>query len=476
VRRVATVAEVRAADRAASALIGEAALIARASAGLAATVGRQLTRVYGARVTVLAGSGHNGADALRAGALLAGRGAVVRVVRCSDREPDAHGADALAAVLRAGGRLVADPPTRADVVLDGMVGVGGRAGLRERAAALAAHPSRAHALVVAVDLPSGVDADTGAAGDAAVRADLTVTFDAVKPGLLLRAGRELAGSVQVVEVGLGLAGAPGPLAVLEPADVAALLPDPAPGSDKYSRGVVGVVAGSDGYPGAGELSTGGAVRTGAGYVRYLAGAVEGVQARFPSVVAGEGRCDAYVVGSGLGTDDAAQARVRELLATDVPLVLDADGLAVGADAVRGRAAPTLITPHAGEFRRLTGVDPSGDPLAAALAAARDLGVTVLLKGGQTVVAAPDGTARIVDGCPWLSTAGTGDVLGGICAALLALLAKRGHAPATVALDAGAAGASLHVRAAWLAADGAALAADALLPALPEAARSLRWRA
>jgi len=103
-------------------------------------------------------------------------------------------------------------------------------------------------------------------------------------------------------------------------------------------------------------------------------------------------------------------------------------------------------------------------------------VTVLLKGGQTVVAAPDGTAQIVDGCPWLSTAGTGDVLGGICAALLALLAKRGHDPATVALDAGAAGASLHVRAAWLAADGAALAADALLPALPEAARSLRWRA
>ena len=487
--RVASVAEVREADARASASVGEAVLIARAAAAVARTAGALLGRVggrvdgrvYGARVTVLAGSGHNGVDAIRAGVLLARRGAQVTVVRSSDRPTDTLGEQAYADLRAAGGRTASGLPatgltTSVDLVLDGMVGVGARGGLRGRAAELAG--AIAGLPTLAVDLPSGVDADTGAVGaGGAVRADVTVTFGARKPGLLLGAGTTHAGTVEVADVGLGLAGAPGALGALTDADVDALLPVPPDGADKYSRGVVGLLTGSPRYPGAGVLSTGGAVRGGAGYVRYLGGAPDAVRERFPTAVVGGGRCDAHVAGSGAGTDEAARDRVRELLAGDAPLVLDADGLAVGADALRGRRAPTLITPHAGEFRRLTGVDPAGDPLGSALAAARDLGVTVLLKGGVTVIAAPDGTARInLTGCPWLSTAGTGDVLSGACGAILAALVKRGHDPATVARDAGAAAAHLHGRAGWLASEGAPIAADSLLDVWSDAVRSVRSQA
>ncbi len=472
-RRVASLAEVLAADAAATAAVGEATLLARAAAAVATAVLRAGVRAYGLRVTVLAGSGHNGVDAVLAGAALARRGAAVTLVRSSDRELDAHGLAALRGLLAAGGRSAGEPPAGADVVLDGMVGVGGSGGLRGRAVTLAA-AVRAP-LVVAVDLPSGVDTDTGAVGPGgAVRADLTVTFDALKPGLVLGAGPEHAGAVQLADVGLGLTGRPGPLGVLSDGDVVALLPLPGPQADKYTRGVVGLLTGSAHYPGAAVLGVGGAVRAGAGYVRYLGTAGDAVRAAFPSVVVGEGRCDCYVVGSGLGTGPAEQERVRALLATDVPLVLDADGLAVGADAVRGRRAPTLLTPHAGEFERLTGVDPRGDPLGSARRAADDLGVTLLLKGLRTVVAAPGGEARInATGCPWLSTAGTGDVLGGAAGALLAALTKAGHDRSTLARDAGAAAAHLHGLAGWLASDGAPIAADALLDAWPAAVRSLR---
>ena len=475
-RRVASVAEVRAADAAASAAVGEAALIARASTGLAAVIARSLDWLAGTTVVVLAGSGHNGADGLWAASRLAARGAAVTVVRSSDREPDEHGRAALAAVLAAGGRLAAGLPAHADVVIDAMVGLGVSGGLHGRAAELAAGlPDLGARLVVAVDVPSGVDADTGSVGSGgAVRADLTVTFDVEKPGLLIGAGAEHSGSIVVVVAGLGLHGTCGPLATIEDFDVSALLPLPAAPSDKYTRGVVGILTGSSRYPGAAVLSVGGAVRNGAGYVRYLGGATEVVRDHWPSVVAGDGRCDAYVVGSGLGTDDDTQERVRALLAIDVPIVLDADGLAVGADAIRGRAAPTLLTPHAGEFQRLTGVDPADDPLGSALRAADDLHVTILLKGRRTLVAAPGGVACIVrTGCPWLSTAGTGDVLGGAAGALMAALAKRGHDPVTLALDAGSAASHLHGLAGWLAGDGAPISAEQLLDVWSDAIRSVR---
>lgn len=430
-RFVATVEQTRAADRAAAEQVGEWTLICRAAAAVANTAVQLLRagrgQVYGARVVVLAGSGHNAADALLAGQALRRRGAQVRVLRSSDRAGDELWCRAAAGLPQADPARPRAVLDAADLVIDGMVGIGAAGALRGRAADLAG--ALAGAPVLAVDIPSGVDADTGAVTGPAVRAGVTVTFDRAKPGHLVGAGAGHAGQLVVAPVGLAFP-AELPLGVCDADDVAALLPAPAADADKYSRGVVGVAAGSDRYPGAGVLCAGGAVRAGAGYVRYLGGAPEAVRAAWPTVVAGEGRVDAYVCGSGMagGPQGPEQQRelVRRVLDSDLPAVLDAGALDVGAGALRGRRAPTLITPHAGEFARLTGRDPAGDPLGAALAAARDLGVHVLLKGQRTVVAAPDGRARVnLTATTWLSTAGTGDVLAGAAGALLAAAAKRG---------------------------------------------------
>lgn len=427
-RYVATVAETRAADESAAARVGEATLVARASFGVAVECARLLGAVYGARVCVLAGSGHNAADALDAGQQLRRWGATVVVVRSSERAGD----ELWAAAARGLPVVPAVPPC--DLVIDGMTGVGFSGELHGRAATLTGE--LANALVVAVDVPSGVDADTGAAPGAAVRAAVTVTFDRLKVGHAVGGGAELAGAVVVVPVGLDFP-ASLPTAVLDADDVAPLVATPGARSDKYARGVVGVVAGSERYPGAAVLCTGGAVRAGAGYVRYEGHAVEAVRAAWPTVVVGEGRVDAYVCGSGAPSDD----EVRRVVASDVAAVLDAGALSLGADALRGRTAPTLITPHAGEFERLTGVDPANDPLGAARRAAADLGVHVLLKGRHTVVAAPDGRALVnPTGSTWLSTAGTGDVLAGAAGALLAAAVKRGDADVLLV---GAAAAFLH---------------------------------
>jgi hydroxyethylthiazole kinase-like uncharacterized protein yjeF len=458
-RYVASVGETRAADESASALLGEAALIARASHAVAVECLRLLERVYGAQVVVLAGSGHNAVDALRAGQELALRGASVRVVRSSSRE-----GDALWQAAAAGLRVVGAVPPETDLVLDGMAGLGSRGGLHGRAAALADELSNLDCLVVAVDLPSGVDAGTGAVDGPAVRADLTVTFDRRKPGHVVGAGAAWCGEVVVASVGLDFAPSSS-WALLDADDVRALVPTPPGDADKYSRGVVGVVAGSEQYPGAGVLCTGGAVRAGAGYVRYEGSATGAVRATWPTAVAGSGRVDAYVCGSGAPGDDAA----RRVVESDVAAVLDAGALALGADAIRGRSAPTLITPHAGEFARLTGVDPAGDPLGCALRAAADLGVHVLLKGERTVVAAPDGRALInPTGTTWLSTAGTGDVLAGAAGALLAAAVKRGE-PDVLLVGAGAA--FLHGLAGRLA--RVPLAANDLLDAWSAAVAAVR---
>lgn len=424
-RYVASVEATKAADESASGRVGEAALVERASHAVAVECLRLLGSIYGARVCVLAGSGHNAADALRAGQELARRGASVVVVRSSDRDGDKLWQDAAAGL-----RVVDGVPADTDLVIDGMVGLGASGGLHGRPASLAADLP---GLVVAVDLPSGVDAATGAVPGPVVRADVTVTFDRRKPGHVVGAGAELCGQVVVAAVGLDFA-ATSPWAVLDADDVAALVPTPPASADKYSRGVVGVVAGSEQYPGAGVLCTGGAVRAGAGYVRYEGTATDLVRAAWPTVVAGEGRVDAYVCGSGAPGDDAA----RTVVESDVAAVLDAGALALGADAIRGRTAPTLITPHAGEFETLTGVDPTSDPLGSALRAAADLGVHVLLKGERTIVAAPDGRALVnPTGTTWLSTAGTGDVLAGAAGALLAAAVKRGD-PDVLLVGAGAA--------------------------------------
>ena len=460
------VATVRAAEQPLLEAQPEGTLMARAAAGLARVCAQLLGGAYGARVLVLVGAGNNGGDVLHAGALLARRGARVDALLLADRVHEAG----LAALRRAGGRVVGEGGDIGDIdrgdfdlVLDGILGIGGRGGLRGRAAEVTSSLPDG-ALVVAADVPSGVDASTGEVAGPAVRADVTVTFGAVKTGLLVDPGAAHAGVVELVDIGLDLPAAT--VEVLQTEDVAALLPRADRESDKYRRGVVGVAAGSAQYTGAAVLCVGGALRGGAGMVRYL-GAEEPtalVRARWPEAVVGEGRVQAWTVGSGAG-DDAA-GRLDRALADDVPTVVDADALQA-VSGRRGRSAPLLLTPHAGELARLVGADRDeveARRLHHATAAAKELGAVVLLKGSTTVVAGPDGRVRVnPTGTPALATAGSGDVLAGLCGALLA----GGLDP----FDAGSVGAWLHGLAGRLAAAGGApLAAGDILAALPNAFR------
>ena len=454
------VADVRAAEAAAIAELASGALMDRAAAGLAAVCSRLLGRTYGAHVVLLVGSGDNGGDALLAGARLARRGARVDAVLLGSRTHERG----LAALREAGGRLVDAVAPGADLVVDGIVGIGGRGGLRKEAAGVVARLPQ-QATVVAVDVPSGVDADTGAVAGAAVQADVTVTFGTLKPGLLLDPGASYAGVLELVDV--GVAGLPAPAAVeaLQAADAAALLPRADRTSDKYSRGVVGVAAGSDRYPGAAVLCVGGAVRGGAGMVRYSGDDTPAdlVRRRWPEVVVGEGRVQAWAVGSGGG--DEVAAPLDRALADDVPVVVDAAALDVLDPARATTGPPLLLTPHAGELARMLGLDRAeveAERLRVVGEAAHRYGAVVLLKGSTTVVAAPDGRVRVnPTGTAELATAGSGDVLAGLAGALLA----GGLDP----YDAGSVAAYLHGLAGRLAArDGATISAGDLLATLPEA--------
>ncbi|MFF1306458.1 NAD(P)H-hydrate dehydratase [Streptomyces sp. NPDC058307] len=473
-RTAYNVETVRAAERELMARLPEGTLMQRAAAGLAAACADLLGRVYGRRVVLLVGSGDNGGDALYAGARLARRGAGVAAVLLAPER--AHSAG-LAALRRAGGRAAGvDGAERlieqADLLLDGIVGIGGKGGLRPDAARLAEVAERSRAVVVAVDLPSGVDADTGEVRGAAVRADLTVTFGTHKPGLLIDPAREYAGSVRLVDIGLALP-EEAEVEALQHADVRRLLPVPAGESDKYRRGVVGIAAGSARYPGAAVLAVYGALRGGAGAVRYVGPAGDAVLARFPETLVSDrgpkqaGRVQAWVVGPGAGDDASA---VAEVLASDVPVLVDADGLRLaGRDAVRARTAPTLMTPHAGEAAALLGVareEVEGARLASARELAGRYGATVLLKGSTTLVADAVGGAVRVNptGTAWLATAGSGDVLSGLAGSLLA--------SGLSALDAGSVGAYLHGLAGRFAADGAPVGAHDVAEAVPAAWRDV----
>jgi hydroxyethylthiazole kinase-like uncharacterized protein yjeF len=483
------VATVRAAEQELMSVLPDGALMQRAAAGLAAAAMRRLPKVYGSRVSVLVGGGDNGGDALFAAARLAGRGAAVTALTVSARlhEAGAAAARRSGVVIReSGGPGDEALLTASDLVLDGMVGIGGSGGLRPAAARLAQWAPASRTL--AVDVPSGVDADTGAVPGPAIRAACTITFGTLKRGLLILPGAAYAGAVELVGIGLSLP--PADLEKLTAADVGRLLPDPGAESSKYTRGVLGITAGSDAYPGAAVLCTGGARRGGAGYLRFagVAHPVELVRQRFPDVVATEtapgdgaavlatGRVQAWVVGPGLGTGDAAAAVVEAVLGADVPVLVDADGLTIVAknpEWLRARAArgqATLLTPHEGEFARLVGGDPgdvtaalAADRLAAVRAAAAQLASTVLLKGSTTLVVDPGGAARVNgSGTGWLASAGSGDVLSGLAGALLA----SGLSPR----DAGSAGAWLHGIAAQIATstNGPPLVALDLLDALPRA--------
>ncbi|MGY3680367.1 hydroxyethylthiazole kinase-like uncharacterized protein yjeF [Streptomyces sp. TE33382] len=360
-RRAYSVETVRAAEAALISRLPEGALMQRAAAGLAVACGdllRRNGRVYGSRVLLLVGSGDNGGDTLYAGARLARRGAGVRALLTS---PDKVHAAGLAALEAAGGQVLDSPDGlgAVDLIVDGITGIGGRGGLRPEAAALLRALAGSRAPVLAVDLPSGVEADSGEIHGTAVRADATVTFGTYKPGLLIDPAAERAGALRLVDIGLGPElPEPPDLEALQYADVAALLPVPGGESDKYRRGVVGVVAGSERYPGAAVLAVAGALRGGAGAVRYVGPGADAVIARYPEALvhAGPpsraGRVQAWVVGPGLGDGTAAGAAVADVLASDVPVLVDADGLRLmDADAVRTRGAATVLTPHAGEGRR-----------------------------------------------------------------------------------------------------------------------------
>jgi hydroxyethylthiazole kinase-like uncharacterized protein yjeF len=334
-------------------------------------------------------------------------------------------------------------PGAADLVIDGVVGISGSGPLRPHAAAVFADVS---APVVAVDIPSGIDVQTGAADGPHVRAALTVTFGGLKPVHALGD----CGRVQLVDIGLDLASTD--VLGFEAADVKARWPVPGPKDDKYTQGVTGVLAGSSTYPGAAVLCTGAAVAATSGMVRYAGSAGPQVLSEWPEVIAtpdaqSAGRVQAWAVGPGIGTDDTGAGALRFALDTDLPVIVDADALTILSsqpDLVTGRAAPTVLTPHAGEFKRLAGSGPGDDRVAATRALADRLGATVLLKGNVTVIAEPGGPVYLNPaGQSWAATAGSGDVLSGMIGALLAAGLPAGEAAAAAAF--------VHARAANLAA-------------------------
>lgn len=454
-RRAHTVEQVRLAERELMARVPEGALMQRAATGLATAVADLLGRVYGARVLLLIGSGDNGGDTLYAGARLAARGAGVQVVLLSDRSHEAG----LAELRRQGVRVVeAAEARRPDVLLDGIVGIGGHPGLRPDASAvLARFPG---VPVVAVDVPSGVDVDTGRLEGDHVRADLTVTFGTHKLCHFVDPAAAACGTVHLVDIGLDL---PDPaVEVLGPEDVVARLRVPHAFDHKYTRGVLGVRTGSLGYPGAAVLGVAAAAAGLCGMVRYSGGAADAVRAAHPEVVVGEDRVQAWLVGSGSG-DDAGPALDRAL-EDDVPVVVDADALRF---LVPGRSHPALVlTPHAGELAALLEVEREqveAEQLRFAREAAERYHAVVLLKGLHTLVVHPDGRARVnTSGTSWLGVAGSGDVLGGLVGALVA----SGLDP----FDAASVGAWLHGAAAAYA--GGPLTASRLAAAIPGVVRIL----
>lgn len=499
---VQSVAAVRAAEEAAFRVVPEGALMQRAAQALAVSCARVLTEVrggvVGSRVLLLVGSGNNGGDALWAGARLAARGSRVDAVCLADRVHE----EGLAALLRAGGRQwrwdAADAAQQAivgaaDLTIDGILGIGGAGGLRPEAADLAAAVAASAAVVVAVDIPSGVDADSGEVPGSAFEADITVTFGAVKPGLLLDPGLLYSGSVQIVDIGLEFDGEP-PAVVLEGADAALWVAEPQADAYKYRRGVVGVAAGSRAYPGAALLTTSAARHASVGMVRYLDrgdGNAAVVVGQYPDTVvdgappADQRRATAWACGPGFPGDAEDVPAVDAVLQAEVPVVLDAGALAVVSDsphlqerlAARHRGGlVTVLTPHQGEFERLRPglLASASGRLAAARAAAAHLSSVVVLKGPGTVIAGPGGEAFLdTEGTADLGTAGSGDVLTGIIAAVLAGAWADGHRDLPSLTEAVAAGVWLHGRAGRIAALAGPVTATDVAAAVPAAVRAAR---
>jgi hydroxyethylthiazole kinase-like uncharacterized protein yjeF len=425
----------------------DGALMARAAYGLADAIIAELIAltggVAGRRVCAVVGSGDNGGDALWAATFLRRRGAAADAILLKPERTHQKG---LAAFRKAGGRIVNGVAESTDLVIDGVVGISGSGPLRPDAAKVFEAVDAKAIPVVAVDIPSGIDVATGAITGPAVHAALTVTFGGLKPVHALAD----CGRVRLVDIGLGLPQTD--VVGFDAADVAARWPVPGPHDDKYTQGVTGVMAGSSTYPGAAVLCTGAAVAATSGMVRYTGSAHSEVLAHWPEVIASPtpaaaGRVQAWVVGPGLGTDDIGAAALWFALGTDLPVLVDADALTILAahpDLLGSRRAPTVLTPHAGEFARLAGAPPGDDRVGATRKLADALGATVLLKGNVTVIADPGGPVYLNPaGQSWAATAGSGDVLSGMIGALLAA-----ELPAA---EAAAAAAFVHAHAAALSA-------------------------
>ncbi|EFV13332.1 bifunctional ADP-dependent NAD(P)H-hydrate dehydratase/NAD(P)H-hydrate epimerase [Segniliparus rugosus] len=480
----------------------------RAAYGLAQVVLGELRDhfggVVGRKVWLVVGTGDNGGDALWAGAFLKRRGVDVQVLLLS---PERAHAEGLAAFRRAGGKFVDDVPKAGlpwerdrerGIVVDGVVGLSGRGPLRDKAAEIFSRPVPVQHRIVAVDLPSGVDPDTGAVDGPAVTADVTVAMGVFKQVHALNPER--CGRLELVDIGygetdlghLGVLYEPGGFEALSEEQIANFLPVPGPDDDKYTQGVVGVVAGSPTYPGAGALCAAGALAMTSGMVRVVGPAAKTLVAVHPELVVSEdfestGRVNAWVIGP--GADESVKELLLQVLATDLPVVADASALRLVPDAIKGRAAPTLITPHDREFEAFAGRPVGADRVAAALELAVECHVTVLLKGHVTIIAEPSRRVlvNIAQGS-WAATAGSGDVLSGMIGALLATgapgpcsvrSAGSGHvvirAPATSDYAAPLA-AAIHSRAADLAAGGergAPITASRLAAHIPEAIRAVR---
>jgi hydroxyethylthiazole kinase-like uncharacterized protein yjeF len=476
--------DVYAAEEALMATLDEGELMARAVEGLAAVAAARLEERDGRTVAALVGPGNNGADALYAVARLADSGYNAVAVHHEKVHPGAREAAEAAGVL-----LTQDPSVlrEADVVLDGVLGIGARPGLPEFARPwVDAVAGSAH--VVAVDLPSGQDPAGAVLDPDGVFADETVTFSLAKPVHLLPATETACGVLTVVDIGIETDAAP-VVRRLDHDDVAAYWPVPGASDDKYSRGVVGIVAGGESYTGAALLSVTAAVEAGAGMVRYVGTPTPTglVRSRVPEAVHGVGQVQAWVVGPGLdasATGEDAQAHLgaaREALQGREPVLVDAGGLDLLDTAIleARRDHATLLTPHAGEAARLLGRlgghevtrgDVEAAPLDHARRLARTTGATVLLKGSTTLVVPPGEDAAVwsqADAPPWLATAGAGDVLAGLVGTLLAA-----GLPADLA---GALGALVHGVAADRANPGGPVRALAVATAVPRTVAALRER-
>lgn len=421
-------------------------LIGRAGAAVASAALRLLGGAYGRTVAVIAGPGNNGADGRVAADRLRERGVAVRIFEAAACPPELHGYD---------------------LVIDAAFGTGFRGTWQP--------PSVGRAKVLAVDVPTGLDASTGAVSVGTLVADATVTFAAAKPGHVLGDGPDVVGALDVADIGLDV-GDP-EIEIVEGRDIEAWVPRRSRTAHKW-RDAVRIVAGSPAMTGAAYLAAAAAQRTGAGMVALsspgieAAGPVESIDRRIPAfdwaddVLADLHRFHALVIGPGLGREEhTVPSVVRTVTESVVPVVVDGDGLFAlswndeGTPAfLVDRDVPTVLTPHDGEFGLLTGSRPGPDRIAAAERLVDMCGAVVLLKGSTTVVAAPGVPTRLItNGDQRLATAGTGDVLAGIIGALLAM----GANPA----EAAAAGAWVHAEAASRAGNAGLVASD-IVAAIP----------